>query len=87
MSYIYKADLNDPRVSATFDQKGGVKKEKEQGWNYGEILSSRFQIDELVNVLEIIDKFKEKYPNDDIIQTFEDIVRNEICHIVGGSID
>lgn len=87
MSYTYKADLNDPRVSATFGQKGEVKKEKEQGWNYGEILSSRFDINELVSVLEIIARFKEKYPNDDIIQTFEDIVRNEICHIFGGSID
>lgn len=44
-----------------------------------------FIIDSLVRTLEVLDTFKRKYPNDETIGDFEDIVREEICQMFGGS--
>lgn len=55
-------------------------------WNIKDIYATEFTLDSLVRTLEVIDIFKRKYPNDDIVQDFEDIVRDEICQLFGGSI-
>lgn len=54
-------------------------------WNIGSLGKSEFTIDELITVLTVIDKFKRKYPNDDIPVNMEDVVREEICNIFGGT--
>lgn len=58
----------------------------ERQWNIQDVYASEFTLDSLVRTLDVIDIFKRKYPNDDIVQNFEDIVRDEICQLFGGSI-
>ena len=58
---------------------------KNDRWNIDRLGNSEFTIDELINVLVVIDKFKRKYPNDDIPVDMEDVVREEICDIFGGT--
>ena len=55
-------------------------------WNIKDIYSTEFTLDSLVRTLDVIDIFKRKYPNDETVQDFEDIVRDEICRLFGGSI-
>ena len=80
---------NDPFVStSTADVNscdssyGGSTKRK---WNIQDVYASEFTLDGLVKTLDVIDIFKRKYPNDETIQNFEDIVREEICQIFGGT--
>ena len=54
-------------------------------WNIDRLGNSAFAIEELINFLVVIDKFKRKYPNDDIPVDMEDMVREEICNIFGGT--
>ena len=63
------------------DYKGTERK-----WNIQDVYEKEFSLDELVRTLEVIDIFKRKYPNAEIIQDFEDIVRDEVCQLFGGSI-
>lgn len=69
----YTINHNNPSVSTT--------------WNFEKVYEGEFSVDELVSILRVVDKFKTKYPKDDIIQTFDEIVRNEICKIFGGHLD
>ena len=80
---------NDPFVStSTADVNscdssyGGSAKRK---WNIKDVYASEFTLDGLVKTLDIIDIFKRKYPNDETVQNFEDIVRDEICQLFGGT--
>ena len=80
---------NDPFVStSTADVNscgssyGGSTKRK---WNIKDVYASEFTLDGLVKTLDIIDIFKRKYPNDETVQNFEDIVRDEICQLFGGT--
>lgn len=80
---------NDPFVStSTADVNscdssyGGSTKRK---WNIKDVYASEFTLDELVKTLDVIDIFKRKYPNDETVQNFEDIVRDEICQLFGGT--
>lgn len=80
---------NDPFVStSTADinscdsSYGGSTKRK---WNIKDVYASEFTLDGLVKTLDIIDIFKRKYPNDETVQNFEDIVRDEICQLFGGT--
>ena len=57
----------------------------ERKWNIQDVYETEFSLDELVRTLEVIDIFKRKYPNAEIIQDFEDIVRDEICQLFGGT--
>ena len=59
----------------------------ERKWNIQDVYETEFSLDELVRTLEVIDIFKRKYPNAEIIQDFEDIVRDEVCQLFGGSIE
>ena len=80
---------NDPFVStSTADVNscdssyGGSTKRK---WNIQDVYTSEFTLDGLVKTLDVIDIFKRKYPNDETVQNFEDIVRDEICQLFGGT--
>ena len=80
---------NDPFVStSTADVNscdssyGGSTKRK---WNIKDVYASDFTLDGLVKTLDVIDIFKRKYPNDETVQNFEDIVRDEICQLFGGT--
>ena len=80
---------NDPFVStSTADVNscdssyGGSTKRK---WNIKDIYETEFKLDSLVRTLDVIDIFKRKYPNDETVQDFEDIVRDEICQLFGGT--
>ena len=80
---------NDPFVStSTADVNscdssygGGT----ERKWNIKDVYASDFTLDGLVKTLDVIDIFKRKYPNDETVQNFEDIVRDEICQLFGGT--
>ena len=75
---------NGPFVSTSTvgvdDYKGTKRK-----WNIKDVYASDFTLDGLVKTLDVIDIFKRKYPNDETVQNFEDIVRDEICQLFGGT--
>lgn len=75
---------NGPFVSTSTvgvdDYKGTERK-----WNIQDVYASEFTLDGLVKTLDVIDIFKRKYPNDETVQNFEDIVRDEICQLFGGT--
>lgn len=72
-------DLNNPNVSSTLEDNG--KKE----WSVENLYKTEFTLDSLVETLQVLDIFKRKYPNDETIRDFEDIVRDEICQMFGGT--
>jgi len=55
-------------------------------WSIDNIYRSELTVDTLIQTLQVIDVFKRKYPNDEIVRDFEEIVRDEICMIFGGSL-
>ena len=69
-------------VNSCDSSYGGDTKRK---WNIQDIYASEFTLDGLVKTLDVIDIFKKKYPNDETVQNFEDIVRDEICQLFGGT--
>lgn len=72
-------NLNDPNVSNTLENN------EINEWSFDNVYRNDFTIDSLVRTLEVLDIFKRKYPNDETIRDFEDIVREEICQMFGGS--
>ena len=81
---------NDPFVSTSTADVNSCDSSYGEGterkWNIQDVYETEFSLDELVRTLEVIDIFKRKYPNAEIIQDFEDIVRDEVCQLFGGSI-
>ena len=69
-------------VNSCDSSYGGSTKRK---WNIQDVYASEFTLDGLVKTLDVIDIFKKKYPNDETVQNFEDIVRDEICQLFGGT--
>ncbi len=47
---------------------------------------SDLTIEEIVSAIHVFESLQDKYPNDDIIATSIDILRNEACNMFGGSI-
>lgn len=80
---------NDPFVStSTADVNScgsSYDGDNKRKWNIKDVYASEFTLDGLVKTLDIIDIFKRKYPNDETVQNFEDIVRDEICQLFGGT--
>lgn len=62
-----------------------LENNKGKTWSINNVYKNEFTIDSLMTTLEVLDIFKRKYPNDETIQNFEDIVREEICQIFGGT--
>lgn len=80
---------NDPFVStSTADVNScgsSYDGDTKRKWNIQDVYASEFTLDGLVKTLDVIDIFKRKYPNDETVQNFEDIVRDEICQLFGGT--
>ena len=81
---------NDPFVTTSTvdvdDCDSSYGEGTKRKWNIQDVYETELSLDELVRTLEVIDIFKRKYPNAEIIQDFEDIVRDEVCQLFGGSI-
>ena len=77
----YNVNTDDPNVSTTI----GTRKKKE--WNLEQVFDYPYTVEHLVKTLQVIDGLKTKYPDNEIILTFEYFVRNEICKMFGGSIN
>ena len=75
----YKVNPNDTNVSTTAEVK--------LNWDLSYVYQNEFTLDSLLKTLEVIGAFKRKYPNDDIVEKFEIIIRNEICMMFGGSLN
>lgn len=75
----YTVNTNDNNVSTTMDTK-------EKKWSIMDMYNTEFTLEGLVKTLDILDTFKRKYPNDETIQDFEEIVRDEICQLFGGTV-
>lgn len=78
----YKVNLNSQNVSTTADQD-----KKELQWSINDVYQNELSLDSLMRTLEVLDTFKRKYPDDETIKRFENIVRNEICMMFGGTLD
>ena len=75
----YTVNRNNSNVSNTLENN------EINEWSFDNVYKNDFTIDSLMTTLEVVDIFKRKYPNDETIQNFEDIVREEICQIFGGT--
>ena len=62
-----------------------LENNKGKTWSIKNVYKNEFTIDSLMTTLEVLNIFKRKYPNDETIWNFEDIVREEICQIFGGT--
>jgi len=74
----YTINPNDPNVSTTFNKENDK-------WSISNLYDTPFTVNSLIETLQVIDIFKKKYPTDEVITDFEDIVRDEICQIFGGT--
>ena len=77
MEYI--VNINNFNMSSILENNKG------KTWSINNVYKNEFTIDSLMTTLEVLDIFKRKYPNAETIQNFEDIVREEICQIFGGT--
>ena len=76
-------NLKNPHVSVSRDFDGTTR---EEGWTIKNLTKSDFELEELVSTLYTVNKFKKKYPNDEFVSAFDEIVRDEICRMFGGSL-
>ena len=74
-----EVNLNNPNVSSTLENN------ESKEWPHNNVYENEITVDSLVKTLEVLDTFKRKYPNDETIRDFEDIVREEICQMFGGT--
>ena len=59
----------------------------ENNWNLKtNVYDADFTVDELIDAISVFDRLHQKYPNDEFIETAIEILREEICHMFGGSI-
>ena len=77
MEYI--VNINNFNMSSILENNKG------KTWSINNVYKNEFTIDGLMTTLEMLNIFKRKYPNDETVQNFEDIVREEICQIFGGT--
>ena len=79
----YTIDVNDPNVSTTLEAQEETKK----SWTIDEIYKAELTLDSIIETLQVVDVLKKKYPNDDVVKCFEEIIRQEACEMFGGKID
>lgn len=77
----YRVNRDSFNVSTTMDNGTNEKK-----WSIEDMYKSGLTVQNLIDVLQVTDALKRKYPNDDIICDFEEIIRDEICMMFGGTI-
>lgn len=79
----YKVNKDQYTVSTTMDN--GTE-EKLVVWDIKNVYKEEVTPENLMDVLKVTDSLKRKYPNDETIQNFEAIIRDEICMMFGGTI-
>lgn len=57
-----------------------------KGWDIESLYKTEFTYESLIDTLKVIDLFKKKYPNDETIFDFDEIVRQELCNMFGGTL-
>lgn len=72
--------------TSTADVQDQEPENGEKNWTIDDIYGSYFSTDELIGVLDVISRFRKKYPNEVSFDVFEEVVRDEICNMFGGSI-
>ena len=77
----YKVNKNGFNISTTMDSYTEEKK-----WSLENVYGSDLALENLISTLNVTDVLKKKYPNDDVVQDFEEIIRDEICQMFGGTI-
>ena len=77
----YKVNRSQFVTTSTADDQTEEKK-----WSVRDLYETEFTLDSLVDTLQVLDIFKRKYPNDETVQDFEEIVRDEICMMFGGTV-
>ena len=75
----YTININNFNMSSILENNTG------KIWSINNVYKNEFTIDGLMTTLKMLNIFKMKYPNDETVQNFEDIVREEICQIFGGT--
>ena len=75
----YTININNFNMSSILENNKG------KTWSINNVYKNEFTIDGLMTILKMLNIFKMKYPNDETVQNFEDIVREEICQIFGGT--
>ena len=75
----YTININNFNMSSILENNKG------KTWSINNVYKNEFTIDGLMTTLKMLNIFKMKYPNDETVQNFEDIVREEICQIFGGT--
>lgn len=78
----YEINPNEKNVSSTVDTPKTTDE-----WTLDDVFNCPVSVDQFIDVLNVTDYLKKKYPYDDIVQCFEDIIRDEICMLFGGSIN
>lgn len=74
-------EYNNYNVSTTMDD--GMEERK---WSLKNVFESELTPENLIDTLKVTDALKRKYPNDETIQDFEEIIRDEICQMFGGTV-
>ena len=75
----YTININNFNMSSILENNKG------KTWSINNVYKNEFTIDGLMTTLKMLNIFKMKYPNDETVQNFEDIVRDEICQLFGGT--
>lgn len=60
--------------------------DKKQIWSFDKIYESGFTIDEMIKVLDFLERIMRKYPNAEYLEHTQKLIRNEICNIFNGEI-
>ena len=58
-----------------------------KNWSVDNLYEGDYPVERLIEALEVVQYFKKKYPNDEFVLGFDEILRDEICHIFGGSLE
>ena len=69
----YKVNKENSNVSTT--------------WGIEKLYETALTVESLVDTLKVVDALKKKYPKDEVIATFDEIVREELCNMFGGTLN
>jgi len=69
----YKVNKENSNVSTT--------------WSIEKLYETALTVENLVDTLKVVDALKKKYPKDDTIAAFDEVVREELCNMFGGTLN
>lgn len=59
----------------------------ENKWNLKQyVYNADISVEDIINTIRVFEILKEKYPNDELIDSAIEVLRNEICIMFGGTI-